>query len=330
MVMSKEKFKPFLDQDPKFRSLIHALVAKKEETAKKRAEMLKLQGGPVITPEEQRNEVKVSKLTTKKRTANGKIMINGYVLVSRLGQGSFGVVWLAMSLAHSKKYAMKVVSRTLLRKRRFGTSMKSEEEVLREVAVMKRLHHPNVVSLFEVIDDPAGDKFYMVQEYMELGPVMTEREYNTPLDSKVARGYARDILCGMEYLHFQGVIHRDLKPSNVLIATDGVAKLADFGAAAITEGGTDYLTDVKGTPAFQPPEVFLIERGQKYSGFAVDIWAFGATLHTMVVGVPPYMAENEIELVEKLNEKIESKLLATQNENTNTLASSCYIQRNPC
>lgn len=282
--------------------MIDELVAKKTETARKRAEMLAAAGGAVITPEMQRNEVKISQLTKKGRTSNGKVVINGYVLVHQLGKGSYGTVHLGMSLAHSKKYAIKIVSRALLRKKRFGASAnKSDEEVLREVAVMKRLQHRNVVALIEVIDDPAGDKFYLVQEYMDLGPVMTEAEYNAPLKPDVARKYFRDVLCGLEYLHFQGVVHRDIKPSNILISSDGTAKLADFGAAALTSAdGTDYLTEVKGTPAFQPPEVFLLESGQRYSGFAVDIWAVGATLHCMVVGTPPYLAENELALVEKL------------------------------
>lgn len=299
MVISRDRFKPFLEQDPKFKTMIGELVLKKEETARKRQEMLSMQGGVVITPEEQRNEVKVSTLTKTGRLANGKTVVNGYMLMQKLGHGAFGVVYMALSLAHSKKYAMKVISRALLRKKRLG-SQKTNEEVLREVAVMKRLAHPNAVSLYEVIDDPAGDKLYLVQEFMELGPVMTEREYNTPLDPRVARKYTREVLCALEYLHFQGVVHRDIKPSNILISADGVAKLADFGAAALTTDGTDLLTEVRGTPAFMPPEVFMLDPGQLYSGFAVDVWSLGATLHTMVVGVPPYMAETEMALVEKL------------------------------
>jgi [calcium/calmodulin-dependent protein kinase] kinase len=300
MRMSKERFKPFLEQDPKFRKMIGELVMKKEETARRRAEMLKGNTNAVITPEEQLNEVRITTLNKKGRTANGKMVINGYVLMHKLGQGSYGVVWLAASRQHSKKYAIKVVSRTLLKKKRFGSEAKSESEALKEVAVMKRLAHPNIVALYEVIDDASSDKIYMVCEFAELGPVMTETEYNSPLPPEVARKYFRDIICGLEYLHFQGVIHRDIKPSNVLISSDGTAKIADFGAAALTEDGEGNLSEVKGTPAFQPPEVFLLEKGQRYSGFAVDIWALGATLHTMVVGVPPYMADNEWQLVEKL------------------------------
>jgi serine/threonine protein kinase/serine/threonine protein phosphatase PrpC len=310
MCMSKAAFTPFLQEDEKFRTLISELVRKKEETARVRAEMLATQGGTGTTTEVARNEVKVTRLAKKGKTSNGKTIINGYVLMQKLGAGSYGTVWLAQSIAHSKKYAIKIVSRALLRRKRFGSAAQSDEDVLREVAVMKRLQHRNVVALYEVIDDSDGDKFYMVQEYMELGPVMTEREYNHPLHPSVALEYVRDLVAGLEYLHFQGVVHRDIKPSNILIASDGTAKLADFGASAITRDGTDLLTEVKGTPAFQPPEVFTLEGAAKYHGFAADIWALGATLHTMVVGIPPYMADNEFELVEKLKHE-EFRLAAT-------------------
>lgn len=200
MVISRAAFKPFLDQDPKFRAMVSALVAKKAETAMRREEMLKEQGGTVITPEEQRNEVKISKLFKKGKTSNGKTVINGYVLLSKLGQGSFGTVYLAMSLAHSKKYAMKVISRSLLKKRRVGSN-KSDDQLLREVAVMKQLAHPNVVALYEVIDDPASGRFYLVQEWLELGPVMAELEFNQALEPRLARKYFRGAFASVQLQH---------------------------------------------------------------------------------------------------------------------------------
>ena len=129
---------------------------------------------------------------------------------------------------------------------------------------------------------------------------MTEHEYNQPLEISVARKYFRQLLQAAHYLHFQGVAHRDIKPSNVLVSSTGNCKLADFGASVITKDGMAELNDVKGTPAFQPPEVFTTDTGAKYDAVAVDMWAIGATLHCMVVGIPPYMANNEFDLVEKL------------------------------
>ena len=315
MTISKEAFTPFLTEDDRFRTMISELVRKNDETARRRGEMLASFGSAGNMPEAARNEVKVARVSKRTRTADGKLVLNGHVFISKLGQGSYGTVWLAVTPeADNRKSAIKVVSRALLRKKRFGQSQPrgkdssdpelpdGDNEALREAAVMKRLQHRNVVSLFEVIDDLDGDKFYMVQEFMELGPVMTEREYNQPLPPAVARAYFRDVLCGLEYLHFQGIVHRDIKPSNILVAADGTCKLADFGTAAISRDGTDLLDEVRGTPAFQPPEVFdtIDDSTNRYHGFLADVWALGATLHTMVVGVPPYMAANEVELIERL------------------------------
>ena len=311
MSISKAAFTPFLSEDDdRFRTLVAALVRKNAETARKRAEMLAAHGPAPVAPAAVRNEVKVTTLAKKGRSRDGKQLVNGYELTSKLGQGAYGVVWLALSPGAAPgdaphKSAVKIVSRALLRKKRFGQSDAAEgadEEMLREVAVMKRLQHRNVVALHEVINDPAGDKFYIVQEFMELGPVMTELEYSQPLPPDVARSYFRDALAGLEYLHFQGIVHRDIKPSNLLIAADGTCKLADFGTAYILRDGTDLLSEVRGTPAFQPPEVFdsIEDPSLRYRGFLADVWALGATLHTMVVGAPPYLADSELELISRL------------------------------
>ncbi|KAA0167526.1 hypothetical protein FNF31_00964 [Cafeteria roenbergensis] len=310
MSMAKSKFKPFLDEDAKFRELIEQLILRKEEAARKRDEYLSKQSAEaqasLLT---EREHVKVSKVRVKRKTDDGKVILNDYVLQTKVGQGSYGTVWLAMAVTDAKKYAIKMVNREKLRRKgRFARGAgEGDEELLNEVAAMKKLSHPNLVKLYEVIDEPQRGKFYMVQEYMALGAIMDEVEYCDPLDPEVARAFFRQVVAGLAYMHFQGVIHRDLKPSNCLVGEGGVCKIADFGTVAIVgdepqEGGkpADWLTGVRGTAAFQPPEVFLLEPGGGYGGRAVDMWALGATLHNMVVGSPPFMGKNEFELVEKL------------------------------
>jgi len=307
--MRKEDFTPFLETDAAFRALITELVRKKEETAKRRAVVLATVGVAAVSADVARNEVKISAITSKGRTANGNSIVNGYVLMQKLGSGAYGIVYLALTLAEGKKFAIKVISRAALRKggklglgKGAASAPGDDMHLLLEVAVMKKLAHPNLTALVEVLDD-GGDKYYLVQEFMELGAVMTEVEYSHPLAPEVARAYLRGALDGLMYLHFQGVVHRDIKPSNILVDGEGEAKLADFGAAAVLKNpADDTLSDVKGTPAFMPPEVFLLDSATAatYHGYPVDVWSLGATLHCMVVGVPPYMAATEWELVEKL------------------------------
>ena len=91
---------------------------------------------------------------------------------------------------------------------------------------MKKLEHVNVVNLLEVISDADTDKLYLVEEYVENGPIMTESEYTEPIKPALAWYYFRDICKGLEYLHAQHIYHRDLKPSNILVARDGTCKIS--------------------------------------------------------------------------------------------------------
>ncbi|RYG53584.1 hypothetical protein EON66_08330 [archaeon] len=155
----------------------------------------------------------------------------------------------------------------------------------------------------QVIDDPATNQLYLVQEYCKMGNIMSEAEFNEPLPPNVTRSYFRDIVHGLEYLHFQRVMHRDLKPSNILVSESGVAKIGDFGVSIMLRSDDDTMTDVGGTPAFMAPELFA--EHPRFSGKAADIWALGATLYNLAVGRPPFMANTEMELVTKLTSMAE-------------------------
>ncbi len=303
MSMSKERFTPFIENDPNFKRMIGELALEQEERRRKRSQRSNGNGNNALERDlaAQSAELKVATVWNRRTTQAGQFVINDWMTRTKIGKGSFGTVYLVQSITDSSKVAaMKKISRKAMRKASLGLG--SDAEVLQEVAVMKMLTHKHVVNLFEVIDDVANDEILIVQEYMEYGPVMTEKEYNQPLELLVARKYLREMLLGLEYLHYQGVVHRDVKPSNLLVGADGVCRLADFGAAALTEDTEQgWVHDIKGTPAFQPPECFAEKAGKEgYSGFAHDIWSLGATLHTMVVGVPPFMAANELELVQML------------------------------
>jgi serine/threonine protein kinase len=177
------------------------------------------------------SEVTVSSTVTMRKLDSGYRLINKYIITEELGKGSFGVVYLCTDQETSLQYAMKMITRPT-------TSWNDEaaKMIRQEIAVMKRLRHHNVVSLHEVIDDPNAKKIFLVQEFMEKGPLMPDSENVTPLSIDKSRKYFRDILKGVIYLHHEGIIHRDLKPQNVLLSSDDTAKIADFGAAAFTMG----------------------------------------------------------------------------------------------
>eukprot|EP00531_Pseudo-nitzschia_arenysensis_P014922 CAMPEP_0116118300 /NCGR_PEP_ID=MMETSP0329-20121206/2029_1 /TAXON_ID=697910 /ORGANISM="Pseudo-nitzschia arenysensis, Strain B593" /LENGTH=642 /DNA_ID=CAMNT_0003611915 /DNA_START=13 /DNA_END=1941 /DNA_ORIENTATION=- len=160
--------------------------------------------------------------------------------------------------------AVKIFSKSNLKRRRTIERDKSTnrmkvktalQQVQREIALMKKLTHPNLVRLYEVIDSPETDILYMVLEYMPLGEILTFREQDGTFkrseslrhkqveglvdaghfDEEHAALYMVDILHGLAYLHQHHICHRDLKPENILLSDNGIAKVGDFGVSHIFE-----------------------------------------------------------------------------------------------
>ncbi|EPQ31756.1 uncharacterized protein PFL1_01088 [Pseudozyma flocculosa PF-1] len=108
----------------------------------------------------------------------------------------------------------------------------TDQKVRREIAIMKKCSHQNVVQLKEVIDDPQSKKIFMVLEYMEGGEIVWKEEAGRPtLTVDECRRTLRDVVCGLEYLHYQGIIHRDIKPANLLLDRERRVKISDFGVS---------------------------------------------------------------------------------------------------
>ncbi|XP_063067326.1 calcium/calmodulin-dependent protein kinase kinase 2-like isoform X2 [Engraulis encrasicolus] len=243
------------------------------------------------------------------------VQLNQYKLKDEIGKGSYGVVKLAYNEDDNTYYAMKVLSKKrLMRQAGFprrppprGAKGPPEgppqpkgplERVYQEIAILKKLDHPNVVKLVEVLDDPSEDHLYMVFELVKRGAVM-EVPADKPLTEEQARFYFQDLLRGIEYLHYQKIIHRDVKPSNLLVGDDGHIKIADFGVSNQFEGADALLTSTVGTPAFLAPET-LSETRKNFSGKALDVWAMGVTLYCFVFGVCPFMDERILSLHQKI------------------------------
>ncbi|KAI9996676.1 hypothetical protein PInf_014418 [Phytophthora infestans] len=287
LYLSKEDFDKCLLSDHFQRFIQEAYV----EKATRRAMRLRLQQPPT-------SPVKATetKKLVKQRLKNGQVVVNKYVIKGDLGRGTFGRVKLCESQEDGQMYAVKIMHKTFVQ-RMAGKEDQLYDVLRREVAIMKKLNHRNVVRLVEVIDDPNSQKMYLVQEYVQHS-LMEEVTQARRLSEPVARKYMRDLLSGLQYLHFHKVIHRDIKPENILVSSDGVAKIADFGTARMIMNETETISGAKGTPAFMAPEMFDIDA--TYQGPAVDVWSLGATLYMMVIGHPPWMADNEIVLAERV------------------------------
>lgn len=177
-----------------------------------------------------------------------------------------------------------------------------------EIAVMKKLNHPNLVSLIEVLDDPDEDSLYMVLELCKKGVVMRVglEERADPYHEEQCRCWFRDMILGIEYLHAQGIIHRDIKPDNCLITDDDVLKIVDFGVSEMFEKDSEMKTKKSaGSPAFMPPELCVPKHGD-VSGKAADIWSMGVTLYCLRYGRIPFEKPGMIDLYDSIrNDEVE-------------------------
>ncbi|KNE68859.1 CAMKK/CAMKK-META protein kinase [Allomyces macrogynus ATCC 38327] len=185
------------------------------------------------------------------------------------------------------------------------TSCPGDDDILhREIAILRKLHHPNCVKLLEVLEVPDGDQIYMVFEMCHGGPILrVENEPFDPFPEDKARDYCQQILLGLEYLHEHHIVHRDLKPDNLLLAADGTVKIVDFSVSECFASTDDILSSA-GSPAFLAPELCRVQstpavavpESRPASGRAADIYSFGVTLYCMVFGRLPFHGESVLDL----------------------------------
>jgi serine/threonine protein kinase len=235
---------------------------------------------------------------------SGRKMLNRYEIIRQLGRGQHGKVKLARNLETGEYVAIKIVDRTS--RPRLGKLQRrensQEEKIRKEIAIMKKCIHPNIVRLKEVLDDNSSRKIYLVLEYLEKGEVVWQTsDGKAAMTRDEARNAARCVLLGLEYLHFQGIIHRDIKPANLLLSKDDNVKISDFGVSYISSSlDVDELELAKtaGTPAFFAPELCVSGPARAPITHKIDIWAYGVTLYCLLFGTVPFTADSEYELFE--------------------------------
>ncbi|KPP68106.1 serine/threonine-protein kinase STK11-like [Scleropages formosus] len=199
-------------------------------------------------------------------------LIGKYLVGDLLGEGSYGKVKEMLDSETLCRRAVKILKKKKLRRIPNG-----EANVEKEILLLRRLRHKNVIEL-EMLDSIPEKRFPVFQ----------------------AHGYFCQLLDGLEYLHSQGIVHKDIKPGNLLLTKDGSLKISDLGVAEalhpFADDDTCYTS--QGSPAFQPPE---IANGQdKFSGFKVDIWSAGVTLYNITTSLYPFEGDNIYKLFENI------------------------------
>ncbi|CEP16201.1 hypothetical protein [Parasitella parasitica] len=256
----------------------------------------------------------------------GNKMLNDYMILNEIGRGVHGKVKLAQHMGTGELVAIKIVDKKN-RRRQMGYSLlresqnqgtepaskENELKVRREIAILAKCCHPNVVRLREVIDVAESRKIYMALEYTESGEIEWRDSQDRPVMSvEEARRIFRDIVNGLDY-------------PNLLLSHDGVAKISDFGVsyynpylAASTFSDMALhpsdeklnridreLAETAGSPAFFAPELCCAGDQSKAAkkpriSKAIDVWALGVTLYCFIFGQCPFIAATEFELFDTI------------------------------
>ncbi|XP_065210912.1 cyclin-dependent kinase-like 4 [Planococcus citri] len=210
--------------------------------------------------------------------------MENYEVLSVAGEGSYGIV-MKCRHRHSKEIvAIKKITD-------YNNDNYVKKMILREVRILKRLRHENLVQLFEVFKKKR--RFYLVFEY--IGKTVLDDLENNPkgLGEQQALEYIYQLIRVVDFCHTRNIIHRDIKPENLLISSTGILKLCDFGCARIISNYQDCVcTEYVATRWYRAPE--LLVRDRKY-GKPVDVWAVGCVLAEVLSGEPLFPGQSDID-----------------------------------
>lgn len=201
-------------------------------------------------------------------------------IVSLLGAGGMGAVYKARQKGLDRFVALKILPEE------FGHDVKFALRFTREARTLAKLHHPNIVSVFE--NGNVEDTYYFLMEYVD-GSTLRDVVEAGQLAPEQALAIVPHLCDALQYAHDQGFVHRDIKPENILMAKDGAVKIADFGLSRIV-GNENQVTNlthtnqVLGTPRYMAPEQF---DGSHRVDHRADIYSLGVVFYEMLTGELP-------------------------------------------
>lgn len=207
-----------------------------------------------------------------------RYVVNDYILLQKIGSGGHSEVRLSKNKATNALFAVKIMQKG------------RHQMVQQEIAILTTLSHPNVIKLYEVIDDHRVENVYLILEYAQKGDLMriVESDHGPFKDDVQLRGIVSQVMLGLHYLHENNILQNDLKPSNILLSDDGVVKIADFGISTISR--IRRSDDHSGTPAYMSPEV--VNGDVAFDGRQADVYSLGATCFYLRFGCPPFVGRS--------------------------------------
>jgi len=214
------------------------------------------------------------------KEVGGRLVSGRYSLEVPLGSGGMGTVWAADDTLLKRRVAVKQVKLPPSIPLAEREAIKARST--REARAAAQLSHPNVVTIFDVVED---DGTYIVMELVEAPTLAETVRADGPLGYREAARIGLEVLDALEAAHDKGIIHRDVKPGNVMCPVGGQAKLADFGIASL-KGDPKITTTgmIMGSPSFMAPE----QATGGATGPATDLWSLGATLYFATEGSAPF------------------------------------------
>ncbi len=217
--------------------------------------------------------------------------VSDYAIGSQIGQGAYATVKQGVQKSTGRKVAIKVYEKSKL------VDPQRKQSVNREIQLLRRLSHANIVKLYDTID--TFKQLFLVTEFVR-GKSLHDYLHLKParkLEEPEAFMLFRQVLAGIEHCHANSITHRDIKLENVLLGANKEVKIIDFGFS-ICAPSTQKLKIFCGTPSYMAPEI--VNR-KEYYGPPVDMWSLGVLLYTMLCGNPPFRGMSDRELFRNIS-----------------------------
>jgi serine/threonine protein kinase len=238
--------------------------------------------------------------------------LGSYRVLSTLGRGGMGEVYLAEDSRLGRKVALKLLPSS------FSTDPERLARFEREARAASGLNHPNILTIYEV--GSFGGRQFIAAEYVE-GETLRERQRHSPLKLAEVLDLAIQVASALSAAHQAGIVHRDIKPENIMLRRDGYAKVVDFGLAKLTQTAkasadtslsTMLQVDtgtgvVMGTTAYMSPEQ---ARGIELDA-RTDIWSLGVVLYETLSGATPFKGDTNSDLIVSILERQPAPLVTT-------------------
>ena len=267
-----------------------------------------------------KNIIETDKIEIIYDEESGHKIVNNFIFQEIIGRGAYSKVKRCIDKETKKELAVKVIKNYLLRKKKKAFDKTSSgsllihymiEDAINEMKTYKAIpkEHPNILSLYQILNDNEKDKTYLIMELAE--PLVTINEEtgifilnnkfdNNKYDEKLIKKWILEIASGLKFLHENNIAHCDIKSDNILLGKDGKLKLSDFGSSLRMNEPEDNILRTQGNIYFFPPELVEDKEKEKKSidYKAVDIWDLGISIYTYIFKCLPFMPENRENIVE--------------------------------